>query len=253
MALILLAVLLANLLVRAGAHAGLARAGALRPADPALPYRNAALFARLCAGDFSCLDEPRESRRQDIAACCRKATERDAIRWQFADLNGDGLYEAVWLNGYYEDYFVVGDAAPVSGIFLFQDGRVTCPLYDVNDYTEKYFIGKNGRLLYNTFDGGVGGFLSWESTYECRMDLSGGLTIGEGLCIYHLDAAMAECETDDWMPQQPGTYYGRYDPESGLAHIGMILAPYQTEPISKEEYEEGFLRLTGFAAEDPFA
>lgn len=245
--LILLAVLFANLLVRAGARAETACPGALRPADPALPYRNAALFAQICAGNFSHLDDRYQ---EDIAATCRRAIERDAISWQLADLNGDGLYEAVWLDGYHPDRFVAGDTAAITGIFLFEDGRVRCPLYDTIDCTEEYFIGKNGRLFYHTFDGGV---YSFESVYECRMDSFGGLTIGEGLCIYYLDeATFEEMEPRDWMPEHPGTYYGRYDPASGLVHIGMILAPFQTEPVSKEEYEEAYLRLTGFAAKDPF-
>lgn len=237
-----LALLLAALWAAAGRGA-LNRPGPLAPASPSLPYRHAALFARMQAGDFSCVTQ--EQDRQNIEYCYRADLARDDVEWLLKDLNGDGLSEAVWLSRSYSTRI---GAAEVVGIFAFVDGGVLCALFDTVDYTEVFFLSRDGRLIYTTFDGGI---YTFESYYECLLDETFRMRVGEGLCIYRLDeCSYTEMEPQAWMPEQPGVYYGRYDPASGQVSASQILCPWNTLPITRETFLEQFWRLTGYRYED---
>lgn len=244
-----LAVLLAALWAAAGRGA-LNRPGPLAPASPSLPYRHAALFARMQAGDFSCLTQrqagdssclAQEQDRQDTEYLYRAALARDDVEWLLKDLNGDGLSEAVWLS---RNYSTRIGAAEVVGIFAFVDGGVLCALFDTIDFTEVFFLSRDGRLIYTTFDGGI---YTFESYYECLLDETFRMRVGEGLCIYRLDeCSYTEMEPQDWMPEQPGIYYGRYAPASGQVSVRQILCPWNTLPLTREAFLEQFWRLTGY-------
>ena len=72
-------------------------------------------------------------------------------KWCRADVNGDGMPELI---SQYGRQWSGGSGLPIEYIFAFNKGKVELVFTDLNDYTEYYFLGSNGNLIYDYSDHG---------------------------------------------------------------------------------------------------
>lgn len=172
-------------------------------------------------------------------------------KWCRADVNGDGMPELI---SQYGEQWTGGFGLPIEYIFAFKEGKVELIFSDLNDYTEYYFLGNNGNLVYDYSDHGQ---IAYGCYTQCRFDEKWNRQIINALKIYYFyDDDTYDDEEMSYLKENfPDTYgakgHGFYCFKSRLKTKDELVNNKDSderiwEPITKEEFLEAYQQMTGF-------
>lgn len=172
-------------------------------------------------------------------------------KWCRADVNGDGMPELI---SQYGRQWSGGSGLPIEYIFAFDEGKVELVFTDLNDYTEYYFLGSNGNLIYDYNDHGQ---ISHGYYPLCQFDENWNIAYLEKLEIYYFydedtygDEEIAHLK--EYFPDTYGTgghgfYCFRSRPQTEEELESTENSEYWfCEPITIEEFLEAYQQMTGF-------
>lgn len=193
------------------------------------------IFAqKLQNGDLSILANEDVDTNKLIDGYYKTETKNDNIEWVLQDINGDDVDEIIWQ----EKKSYREDIKRIVGVFAFQADAVKCVFWDANDSTEFFFLSSSGNIIYYIWDSGI---YTSEGYYKCEIDEAYKWNMISGICIYNI-YDLSELAPEMWngdLPDRTGIYYSKYIPEPDKT------LPGHMENISREEFLEIFLQMTG--------
>lgn len=122
--------------------------------------------------------------------------------WQRVDVNGDGLPELIRSDVYREDLI-----PQITYIFSYEDGEqapVKLIFRDLNDLSEYYFLGADGKMIYDYSDHGE---IQYGSYSQYQYDVKWNRRLLDRLEIYYFEKGDYYGEETDWYREAyPDTY-----------------------------------------------
>ncbi len=185
--------------------------------------------SQIMSGDFSCLtDEIWEDLQE------RYTKSADFFEWRQIDLNGDGIEDLILqekkTSGLNDDIHII------RAIFACQKDEAELVLWDEVDYTEYYFCGPTGEIMYTAPSYGAP-ILSFEPYAHCYFDRDWNQIRDYELVVYEIDMISYPESVEEWRQEHPdmaedGIYYKKYS-EKG------------EEILTREELESIYEQETG--------
>lgn len=155
--------------------------------------------------------------------------EDEDINWYRADVNGDSIPELISLNVKNNPNSKI---RPIEYIFTYREGKVELVFSDLNDYTEYFFMGNNGRLIYDYTEYGLVGLGAYS---EYQFDENWDKIKLETLTIYHFDTN--DEEEKEYLKEHYADTYGIYG--EGIYYFK------DEEAVAREEFLEAYEEMTG--------
>lgn len=170
--------------------------------------------------------------------------------WKRADITGDEIPELLC-----QEVFD-SKKKPVNFIFTYRQGKAELIFVDLNDYSEYYFLGDSGNLVYDFTNFGTVDYGSYKRVLfsgEKDADIEDRhIIIGQERIIVQF--------FDDWYDEEEVTYYKEYNPdtygtygpgiycyrETPTTQTDMRKQEWVREQITKDEFLEAYQEMTGF-------
>lgn len=187
-------------------------------------------------GNFSRLSENELVNIEEIEWTYESECARGNIEWRKVDLNGDDICELIWVekDSYSEE------RKRIVAIFT-QGEKKECVLWDVADYSEYFFLGNEGNLIYYTQYFGVYNTVRFENYVY---DENWNQQMVYALSVYEIyDISQMEWWKDDHPDmKENGIYYRKEGNESEQVKLteGEFVDLYRQ--MAGHEFELSFLR-----------
>lgn len=172
------------------------------------------------------------------------------ILWKRADITGDEVPELLCQEVFDRK------RQPIKFIFTYYQGKAELIFVDLNDYTEYYFLGDSGNLVYDYTDYGIVNYGSYERVlFSDEKDAD----IEDYHIIIGQERIIAQF-FDDWYDEEDIAYYkerypdtyGTYGPgiycyrETPTTQTDIRKQEWVREQITKEEFLDAYKDMTGF-------
>ena len=176
-------------------------------------------------GDFSCVTQ---DKGRDYEGLCQIVFGYS--EWVEYDVNKDGCEELILQ--------MTDDAGPneyrILALFTYVDGKMECPIFDFNDFSEYFFLGLSGNLIYTAPN--MGGDID-SCPYACyTLELDGELQFSYELLM--LDYTGINTPS---MEKRQEYYKIAEDTEENRTK----------EKLTKEEFLSAYQEMAGFEFADP--